>query len=92
MRSELCQNIVETIAEFDPIFIPDISKYIVFVILDYELMNPVWWWIIIFLIFEKVGIDFSFLAHFNQLCDLSCANIVEIIAESDSILISDISR
>jgi hypothetical protein len=36
--------------------------------------------------------DFPFSVHFNQPCDLGSANIVEIIAESDSIFISDISR
>jgi hypothetical protein len=36
-----CTNIVEIIAESDSIFIPDISRYIFFVTLDYELMNPV---------------------------------------------------
>jgi hypothetical protein len=41
---------------------------------------------------EKVGIDFSLSVHFNQPCDLSCANIVEMIAESDPIFIPDISR
>jgi hypothetical protein len=34
-------NIVEMIAESDPIFIPDILRSIFFVMLDYELMNPV---------------------------------------------------
>jgi hypothetical protein len=29
------------IAESDPIFIPDISRWIFFVTLDYELMNPI---------------------------------------------------
>jgi hypothetical protein len=35
---------------------------------------------------------FSFSVHFNQPCDLSCANIVEMIAESDPILIPNILR
>jgi hypothetical protein len=34
-------NIVEMIAESDPICIPDISRSIFFVTLDDELMNPV---------------------------------------------------
>jgi hypothetical protein len=33
-----------------------------------------------------------FSVHFNQPCDLSCANIVEMIAEPDTIFIPDISR
>jgi hypothetical protein len=37
-----CANIVEMISESDPISIPDILREIFFVILDYELMNPVW--------------------------------------------------
>jgi hypothetical protein len=37
-----CANIVEMMAESDPIFIFDISRQIFFVILDYELMNPGW--------------------------------------------------
>jgi hypothetical protein len=36
-----CANIIEMIAESDPISIPDISIYIFSVILDYELMSPV---------------------------------------------------
>jgi hypothetical protein len=36
--------------------------------------------------------DFSFSVHFNQPCDLSCANIVEVIAESDPIFIPDIFK
>jgi hypothetical protein len=62
------------------------------VILDYELMNPGWWWTIIFLILEKVRIDFSFSVHLNQPRDLSCANIIEMTAESDPRFIPNISR
>jgi hypothetical protein len=35
---------------------------------------------------------FSFSVHFNQPCDLSCGNIVEMRAESDPIFIPDISK
>jgi hypothetical protein len=34
---------------------------------------------------------FLFSVHFNQACDLSCANIAEMMAESDPIFVPDIS-
>jgi hypothetical protein len=37
-------NIAEIIAESDRRFIPDISREITFLILDDQLMNPVWTW------------------------------------------------
>jgi hypothetical protein len=36
-----CANVVEMMAESDPIFITDVSRSIFSVTLDYELMNPV---------------------------------------------------
>jgi hypothetical protein len=45
-----------------------------------------------FLILGEVGIDFSFSAHLNQSYDLRCADIIEMIAQSNPILIPDISR